>query len=428
MITRLFPALRHPNFRLFIGGQAISLIGTWMQRVAVGWLVYRLTGSALLLGVVGFVSQIPTFFLAPFAGVVADRMDRRRVVIATQALAGAQALLLALLVISGHISVWHIITLSTLLGISNAFDVPARQSFLHEMLENKADLGNAIALNSTVVNAGRLIGPSIAGILIAVAGEGVCFACNAVSYGAVIIALLCMKITGRPRPVRTTHVLQELTEGIRYAGAFLPIRNVLLFLALISLVGMPYTVLMPVFARDILHSGPHGLGFLMGGAGAGALAGALYLASRRNAAGLERLIPTAATIFGCALIAFSLSRVYWLSLSIIPLVGFGMMVQMASSNTLVQVLVDDDKRGRVMSLYAMAFMGMAPFGSLMAGSLAKWVGAPRTVLIGGVCSLCGTVIFVLALPAMRKFMRPEYRRARAAIEAPGGIAEAEEQG
>jgi MFS family permease len=416
----VLPALQHRNYRLFFGGQGISLIGTWMQRIAMSWLVYRLTKSAFLLGVVGFTGQIPIFVLTPFAGVLADRMNRHRILVVTQTLAMAQALILAILVLTDSIAIWHIISLSIFLGFVDAFDMPVRQSFMVEIVETK-DLGNAIALNSSIVNSARLLGPSIAGILIAAIGEGMCFLLNSMSYIAVIISLLAMKITLRRKQTQNTHVLQGLKEGFSYAFCFTPIRSVLLLLALVSLVGMPYMVLMPIFAKDILHGGPHTLGFLMGGSGVGALVGSIYLASRKSVLGLGKWIPLAASIFGIGLIAFSLSRILWFSLSLMLLTGFGMMVQMASSNTVLQTIVDEDKRGRVMSFYAMAIRGMAPFGSLLAGSLASKIGAPNTLMIGGVSCILGSVLFAKKLPLLRQMVHPIYIRMGIVSESASGI-------
>ena len=405
---RILRALKHRNFRLFFGGQGISLIGLSMQQVAMSWLVYRLTNSAFLLGLVGFVALIPSFLFAPFAGPFVDRWDRLRILIVTQVLAMIQALILALLALSGIVTIWHIIFLGLLLGIVNAVDTPTRQSFLLDLLEKKEDLGNAIALNSSMFNSARLLGPPMAGMLISVLGEGMCFLLNAVSYLAVIIALLAMKITPRKIAIRRTHLLQELQEGFIYAFGFAPIRFILLLLALVSFMGMPSIVLMPVFARDILHGGPHTLGFLVGCSGMGALVGALYLAARKSVLGLGRWIAIATSIFGFGLIAFSLSRVVWFSLLLMFLTGFGIMVGMASSNTLLQTIVEDDKRGRVMSFYTMAFMGMAPFGSLVAGGLASKIGAPNTLLIGGVCCVLGSFMFAKKLPLLREMIRPIY--------------------
>ncbi len=353
----IFRTLRYRNYRLFFGGQLISLIGTWMQQIAMTWLVYRLTNSAFLLGVVGFASQMPTFLLSPFAGVFADRMNRHRIIIVTQTLAMIQAAVLAILTLTGNIAVWHIIMLSVFLGLVNAFDIPTRQTFVLEMIENKEDLGNAIALNSSMFNGARLIGPAIAGMLLAVIGEGMCFLLNAISFVAVIVALLAMKLSPQQRTSHSHGVIKGLQEGFSYAFGFAPIKYILMLVALISAMGMPYTVLMPIFAKDILGGGPHTLGFLMGATGVGALTGALYLASRRTVVGLGRWIAIAAGIFGLGLIGFSFARVLSLSMSLLFVVGFGMMTQMASCNTILQTIAEDDKRGRVMSFYTMAFMG-----------------------------------------------------------------------
>ncbi len=419
-------ALRHRNFRLFFGGQSISLIGTWMQRIALAWLVYRLTNSAFLLGLVGFTNQIPTFLLAPFAGVLIDSWNRHRMLVVTQALAMVQAFILSLLVLTGTVLIWHIIMLSLVLGIINAFDMPARQSFMVDMVEKKEDLRNAIALNSSMVNGARLLGPSVAGILIAGVGEGACFLINGLSYLPVIAALLAMRITPKNLRPESSLIWQGLKDGFTYAFGFAPIRAVLLLLGLVSLVGMPYVVLMPVFAKDVLHGGPHALGFLMGASGVGALVGAVYLASRRSVLGLGRLIPLTASIFGIGLIAFSLSHILLVSLLLMLMVGFGQMVQMASSNTVLQTIVDDDKRGRVMSFYTMAFMGMAPFGSLLAGSLASMIGAPSTLIIGGITSLLGSAYFANKLPSMREMVRPIYVKMGIIPEIVSGIQRATE--
>ena len=407
-VKLIFRALSHRNYRLFFGGQSISLIGTWMQQIAISWLVYRLTNSALLLGIVGFSSRIATFLLASLAGVLADRWNRHRVLVITQTASMIQAMVLAILVLTGTIAVWHIILLSLLLGLINALDVPTRQSFIVDMIEKREDLGNAIALNSSMVNGARLIGPSVAGILIATLGEGICFLLNGLSFIAVVVALLAMKITPKNREIQNLQVLQELKEGYSYAFGFAPIRSVLLLLALVSLMGMPFTVLMPVFAEKILQGGPRALGFLLGATGVGAVAGSIYLASRKSVVGLGRIIVIASSLFGIGLIAFSFSRVFWLSLLIMLVTGFGMMVQMASSNTILQTLVEEDKRGRVMSFYTMAFMGMVPFGSLLAGSLADMIGAPKTVMIGGIACIIGSIMFAKKLPLLRSMVRPIY--------------------
>lgn len=401
-------SLKYRNYRLFFSGQSISLIGTWIQRIATPWLVYHLTGSAFLLGVVGFAGQIPTFLLAPFAGVLTDRWNKFHILVATQVAAMLQALLLALLYFTGTIAIWHIVLLSILLGCINAFDVPARQSLVIQMVDRKEDLGNAIALNSSMVNGARLLGPSIAGMLIAFMGEGVCFLINGLSYIFVIVFLLMMRLNASNGKRKNEHVLTELKEGFRYTFGFTPIKYTILMLALVSFMGMPYTVLMPVVAKEILHGGSHTFGFLMGASGLGALIGALYLASRKNAVGLGRLIPKAAITFGVGLILFSLSRHVWLSLVLMVFVGLGMMLQMASSNTIMQTVADDDKRGRVMSFYTMAFMGTTPFGSFLAGSFAKIIGATNTILLGGVACIIGAIVFIYKLPKFRAAIRPVY--------------------
>lgn len=409
-LRNTFRSLKYRNYRLYFYGQSISLIGTWIQRITTPWLVYHLTNSAFLLGLVGFAGQIPTFIIAPFAGVFTDRWNRYHLLIITQIAAMVQAFILAFLYLDGSIQVWHIVVLSVLLGIVNAFDVPARQSFVIEMVERKEDLGNAIALNSSMVNGARLFGPSIAGMLIAFTGEGICFLLNGISYLFVIASLLMMKITPRKIVPRGKHVMKELKEGFNYTFGFAPIRYLILLLALVSLVGMPYTVLMPVFAKEILHGGSHTFGFLMGASGLGALLGALFLASRKNVLGLNKIIPLAAATFGLGLIFFSFSRFFLLSMGLMVFIGLGMMLHMASTNTILQTIVDDDKRGRVMSFYTMAFMGTAPFGSFMAGSMASKIGAPNTLIIGGIACLLGTIVFIRHLPRLRAAVRPVYIR------------------
>ncbi|MGH8066961.1 MAG: MFS transporter [Candidatus Entotheonellia bacterium] len=406
-LQRIVRALRHRNYRLFSAGQSISLIGTWMQRVAMSWLVYRLTGSALLLGVVNFTGQAPTLLFTPFAGVIADRYDRHRLLIATQVMAMVQAALIAVLVLTHVIAVWHLVLLSLFLGIVNAFDTPIRQSMVVEMIENREDLSNAIALNSSMVNGARLVGPSIAGILIATVGEGMCFLLNAVSYVAVIMALMAMTIAPKYARMQRPQLWQAWREGVIYVFESLPIRSVLLLLAVVSFMGMPYATLLPIFAQEVLHGGAQTLGFLMGAAGIGALAGAMFLASRDNVLGLETVLVVAAMIFGGGLIAFSQSRVFWLSLGLMIVSGFGMMVHMAASNTLVQTFVDDDKRGRVMSLYTMSLRGMVPLGSLLAGGLASHIGAPATLTLGGICCVVGACIFASRRTAFKAPDTPE---------------------
>jgi MFS family permease len=407
-LALIFRALYHRNYRLFFGGQGISLIGTWMQQIAMSWLVYRMTQSAFLLGVVGFSSQISSFFFSPFAGVISDRLNRHRILVITQSLAMIQAFILAFLTLTGVVTVYHIILLAVYLGLVNAFDMPTRQAFVVEMVERREDLGNAIALNSFLFNGARLVGPSIAGILISILGEGMCFLLNGISFLSVIIALLAMKMRPDKGKDEKTEVWKGLKEGFTYAFGFVPIRSILFLLAWISLVGMANTTLMPVFAKDILHGGPQTFGFLMAAIGVGAIIGALYLASRKSVLGLGRMIAVASSIFGIGLIAFSLSHILWLSLFLLLLTGFGMMVQMASSNTVLQTIVEDNKRGRVMSLYAMAFMGAGPFGSLLGGSLAGTIGASGTLIIGGASCILGALLFIKKLPLIRTMVRPIY--------------------
>jgi MFS family permease len=420
-------ALGHRNYKLFFSGQSISLIGTWMTRIATSWLVYRLTGSAWLLGVVGFAGQLPSFVLAPFAGVLVDRWNRHRLLIVTQVLALLQSLAMAILALTGLIKIWHVILLSIFQGLINAFDMPARQAFVVEMVEKRDDLANAIALNSSMVNAARLLGPSIGGVIIAAVGEGWCFMVDAISYMAVIASLLAMKLTPRPMlPANGANVLEQLREGWSYAFGFAPIRDLLLLLALVSLVGMPYTVLMPVFANEVLDGGPNTLGFLMAASGVGALGGALFLASRKSVLGLGKYIPLMAAAFGGGLIAFSFSRSLWLSLLLMVVTGLGFMVQMAASNTILQTIVDEDKRGRVMSFYTMAFMGTAPFGSLLAGSVAERIGAPQTLFFGGLCCVLGALWFARSLPSLRREVRPIYVRIGILPEVAEGIQQTSE--
>ena len=417
-------ALRSRNFRLFFGGQSVSLVGTWITRIATSWLVYRLTGSALLLGVVGFCGQIPTLLLAPFAGVLVDRWDRHRILVVTQVLSLLQSAALAALTFAGVITVADVLALQLVQGVINAFDTPARQAFVSQMIEDRADLPNAIALNSTMVNASRIVGPSIGGVIIAAVGEAWCFAIDAVSYVAVIASLLMMRVERKRRAGRETGAMEELRAGLAYVTSSRPIRSALTLLAIVSTMGMPYTVLMPAVARKELHGGPHTLGFLMTASGLGALAGALYLASRRSVLGLGRAMVFATAAFGAGLVAFSLSRTLWLSLALLPVVGAGFMVQMASTNTILQTIVEEELRGRVMAFYTMAFLGTAPIGSLLAGVLAERVGEPATIMVGGVACLLAAGWFALRLPALREQVRPIYV-ARGVIAATEAEANAE---
>jgi MFS family permease len=417
-------ALRSRNYRLFFTGQTVSLIGTWMTQIATSWLVYRLTGSALLLGVVGFASRIPTFLLGPFAGVWVDRWNRHRTLVVTQVLSMLQSFALAGLALAGIITIREVIWLGLAQGIINAFDMPARQAFVIQMVEDRVDLSNAIALNSSMVNTARLLGPSIAGVIIAAVGEGYCFLIDGFSYLAVIASLLAMRISAVHQTRAQKAILHELKEGWAYGTNFVPIRSILLLLALVSLVGMQYTVLMPIFAAQVLHGGAHTLGFLMGASGVGALFGAMFLASRKSVLGLSGMVPLAAASFGVGLIALGLSRFLWLSLMLMLLVGGAMMIQMAASNTILQTIVQDDKRGRVMSFYSMAFLGMAPFGSLMAGALASRIGAPRTVTISGSICIAGAAWFASRLNAIRELVHPIYKKQGIIPEVASGLQEA----
>jgi len=407
-------ALRHRNFQLFFSGQMISLIGTWMQNVAQAWLVYRMTGSGLLLGSVGFASQIPVFLFSPLGGIAADHFNRKRVVIVTQTTSMLLALALAALTLTGRIHVTHIFILAALLGVVNAFDIPARQSFLVEMV-GKEDLMNAIALNSSMFNGARVLGPAVAGILVARLGEGWCFFVNGVSYIAVIAGLFIMRVHPPPRIESLTSPWEHIVEGFRFVDRTAPIRALLLLLGLVSVVGMPYVVLMPIFADRILHSGgqefasiihSHNLGavrlgILMGATGVGALFGALTLAMRSGVKGLGRWVMACCAGFGVSLILFSLSKSFWLSVALLMPVGYFIMLQMACSNTLIQVMVPEALRGRVMAVYSMMFMGMAPFGAFFAGALADRLGAPITVAMGAVAAVGGAALFWLRLPEIR---------------------------
>lgn len=401
-------ALRHRNFRLFLGGKSISLIGKWMTRIATAWLVYRLTKSALLLGTVSFVGQIPMLLLAPFAGVLLDRLDRRQVLVWTQALAMVRSLALAWLTLTHRITIREVLALSAFQGAINAFEMPGRQAFMVQMVEDRGDLPNAIAINSSMVNLARLIGPSLAGLVIAATNEGWCFLIDGVSYIAVIISLLLMRVHVQDVKRATMSMLEQLREGWQYVSTFVPVCSILLLFATLSLMGMAHVVLMPVFAAEVLQGGPYTLGFLMSAAGVGALISSLSLALRKSVRGLSKMLPIAAAIFGAGLVLFGMSRLLWLSLLLMVVVGFGMMQGLTVSNTIIQTLVPEDKRGRVMSYYMAAFVATAPFGSLLAGELAQWIGAPRTVMLTGTFCIAGAAWFWTQLRAIRKEMRPIY--------------------
>jgi len=409
-------ALRYRNFQLFFGGQLISLIGTWMQNVAQAWLVYQLTGSSVKLGLVSFCSQIPVFLLSPVGGIVADRFPRRRVVIATQAASMLLAFALAILTLTHLVQVSHIFVLSALLGVVNAFDIPARQSFFVEMV-GREDLINAIALNSSMFNASRVIGPAVAGILVATIGEGWCFFANAVSYIAVIAGLFLMKVERHKRVSQPSSPLADVVEGFRFVIGSAPIHHLMILLGVLSATGMPFAVLMPIFADQILHGGARGLGILMGASGVGALAGALLLASRETVEGLGRWVAISGVAFGASLITFAISRSFWLSCALLMPVGFAMMVEMGSSNTLIQTMSPDHLRGRVMSVYSMMFMGMAPLGAVLSGFAAGRFGAPATIAGGGVICMAAAAIFGWRLPGLRT----EARRLIAAAQMAGGV-------
>ncbi|NMC37400.1 MAG: MFS transporter [Bacteroidales bacterium] len=422
----MFRSLRHRNYRLFFGGQSISLIGTWMQRITMPWLVYHMTGSAFQLGLVSFAGQIPTFILSPLAGAVTDKFPKYRILLITQLISLVQAMILAILALTGTIHIWHIVVLSIILGSVNAFDVPSRHSLVIEMVEKKEDLGNAIALNSMMFNGARLIGPSIAGIMLATAGEGVCFLINAISYIFVIVSLTMMTINTQGKTVSNGNLFEEMKEGLNYTFGFKPIRHIIILLAVVNLLGASYQVLMPVFAKDILGGGSGIYGFLMGAAGLGALAGATYLASKETVIKLGRIIPAASAMFGLGLVAMSFSRHLSAALVFIAIAGLGLMLHTASSNTILQTITDDDKRGRVMSFYTLAIMGTAPFGSLLAGSLAKLLGTPVTVFIGGLSCIAGALVFYRRLPELKKTVRPVYVKMGLVPEVVSGIQTASE--
>jgi MFS family permease len=403
-------ALRHRNFRLFFFGQSISMIGNWMTRLATTWLVYQLTHSAMLLGIVSFAGQIVSFLLGPFAGVWVERLERRKLLVWTQALAAVQSLALAALTLAHVITLWEIIALTAFQGVINAFDMPARQSFLVQMVGDRNDLSNAIAINSSMANGARLIGPAIAGLVIAGFGEGGCFLVDGLSYLAVIASLLLMRIPRLDAPRSKANMFEQIREGWDYVRSFQPIRTILLLFSLVSLMGYSWSVLLPIFAAQVLHGGAARLGLLMGAAGVGALVSALSLAVRKSVVGLTRMLQVATAILGGALILFGLSHTFWLSLMLMVLVGFGMLQAASVSNTIIQSLVPEDKRARAMSYYTMAFFGSAPFGSLLAGTLADRIGAPHTVMITGAFCIAGSLWFTSELPKMRAVMRPIYQR------------------
>lgn len=408
-MSHAWRALRYRNFKLYFSGQSISLLGTWMTRLATTWLVYHLTHSALLLGVVSFAGQIVSFLLGPFAGVWVERLDRRRLLVWTQAAAAIQSLALAALTLAHRITLGEIIALTVLQGLINAFDMPARQSFLVQMVDDRNDLSNAIAINSSMANGARLVGPAIAGLIIAAVGEGWCFLIDGLSYFAVIASLLMMRI--KPLDIRRnpTSMLEQMREGWDYVRTFQPIRTILLLFSLLSLMGYSYSVLLPLFAAQVLHGGATTLGWLTGASGVGALASALSLAVRKSVVGLTRMLQIASAMLGAALILFGLSHTLWLSLALMVIVGFGMIQGASVSNTIIQSLVPEDKRARAMSFYTMAFFGAAPFGSLLAGALAHRIGAPHTVILTGAFCVAGSLWFTLQLPKIDAAIQPIYQ-------------------
>jgi MFS family permease len=409
-ISHAWRALRHRNFKLFFFGQSISVIGNWMTRLATTWLVYHLTHSALLLGIVSFAGQIVSFALGPFAGVWVERLHRRNLLVGTQAAAAIQSLAMAALTLAHVITLWEIIALTALQGVINAFDMPARQSFLVQMVDDRNDLSNAIAINSSMANGARLIGPAIAGLVVAAFGEGGCFLIDGLSYFAVIASLLLMRI--KPQDLRRSkaNMFEQIREGWDYVSGFRPIRTILLLFSLISLMGYSWSVLLPIFAAQVLHGGVTTLGWLMGAAGIGALASAISLAFRKSVVGLTRMLQVASGMLGVALILFGLSHTLWLSIVLMVFVGFGMLQAASASNTIIQSLVPEDKRARAMSYYTMAFFGSAPFGSLFAGALADRIGASHTVMVTGTFCIAGSLWFTFELPKVNAVIRPIYRK------------------
>jgi MFS family permease len=408
-MSHAWRALRHRNFKLFFWGQSTSMIGTWMTRLATSWLVYRLTHSALLLGLVSFAGQIVAFAAGPIAGVVVEHLNRRKLLVWTQAAAAAQSLALAVLTLAHRITLWEIIVLAALQGLINALDMPARQSFLVQMVEDRGDLSNAIAINSSMANGARLIGPAIGGMIIAAFGEGWCFLIDGVSYFAVIASLLLMRIQYVEARSKVRSVFGQIRESWDYVRAFRPIRSILVLFALTSLMGFPYGVLLPVFAGQVLHGGAHTLGWLTGASGVGALVSAISLALRKTVVGLTRMLQIATAVLGVALILFGMSHTLWLSLLLMVFAGFGLIQNASVSNTIIQSLVSEDKRARVMSYYTMAFFGAAPLGSLLAGTLAQRIGAPYTVILTGAFCIAGAIWFGFEIPKIRAVIRPIYQ-------------------
>jgi MFS family permease len=409
-LEKVFVSLHSRNYRLYFTGQSISLIGTWMQNVALSWLVYRLTGSVFLLGLVGFTSQIPTFILSPFTGVLIDRYNRLRIMILAQMSFMLQALVMTLLVLFNVIEVWHIVALSLVFGIISSFDAPARQSLVVDLISKKEDLGNAIALNSAVFNGARLVGPAVAGITIALVGEGLCFLLNTLSYVAVIYALSRIIIPAKPVIVQESNLKKIFTDGLHYTFSSFPIRRLLMQLAILSLVALPFIVLLPAYAKEILHGSSDTLGFLMSSLGAGALTGAIYMAGRKSILGLGRIISIFTTLLGSMIVLASFSEKTYFSLALFYMGGLSMILSIAAINTMLQTIADEDKRGRVMSFYAMALMGTTPIGNLLAGTIASGIGIPHTLLAGGTITILAGLWFEWDRKALRKYIHPIYIR------------------
>jgi len=407
-LRQVFASLQSPNYRLFFTGQGISLIGTWMQYVALSWLVYRLTGSVFLLGLIAFCNEIPNFILGPFTGVLSDRFNRHRLMIAAQFLFLLQALAMGLLVLTGLIAVWHIFLLSILFGMISAFEAPSRQALVVDLIDRPEDLGNAIALNSALFNGARLVGPAIAGVTIAIVGEGICFLINALSFFAVILALMRMQMPVRDKVSHHLNLRKSFSEGFQYTARHIPIRTLLTMLAAISLAGLPFMVLLPPYAKEVLHGGSEILGFLMSSLGAGALLGALYLAGRKTILGLGRLISMNSFLLSISVIAASFSTILWFSLICMFLAGVAMIMVVAAINTLLHTLVDEDKRGRVMSFYAMSLMGTVPIGNLIAGTIASGIGIPYTFLAAGLTTGLAAAWFESSRKSLRKYVHPIY--------------------
>jgi MFS family permease len=408
-VKSVFSSLSSRNYRIYFAGQGISLIGTWMQNIAMSWLIYRLTGSVFLLGLIGFTSQIPTFVLSPFTGVLTDRYNRHRIMVLAQVFFMLQAFTMAMLVLYNLIVVWHIIVLSLFFGIISAFDAPARQSLVIDLIDDPRNLGNAIALNSALFNGARLIGPAIAGVTISAVGEGICFLLNAISFVAVIVALLLLKIPLKPVMNKVNRFREEFTEGIRYTFRSVPIRTLIILLAVLSLVGFPFIVLLPAYAKEILKGSSDTLGFLMSALGAGALTGALIMAARKSVLGLGRVIAINTGLLGLAVVLASLSTRMYFSLTVFYFGGLSMILSLAAINTMLQTIADEDKRGRVMSFYAMALMGTTPIGNLLAGTIASGIGIPYTLLTGGIITMLAGIWFQVNRKSLRSYIHPIYR-------------------